>query len=269
MANFSYMLAPIEDITSNSFRIICYKYGADLAFTEMIRIGGIARNNKITWSKIELKDNTPTIIQLLGSNEQHFKRFLHKFEPSGGFKGFNLNLGCPDPKALKAGHGCAMVRRISKTRKIISILKDHGYKASIKMRLGINKKDKENKVYIHLIEVIDADFFVVHARYGIQSYDEPSDFSVYAGCVNTGKKIIANGDIKTIEQIDQLKAIGVEGAMIGRAAVLDPSIFNKLKGIPSPPLKHILDEYLELSTKLNEPSKYRKNLTLVMNHVRK
>lgn len=256
------MLAPLEDITSCSFRNICYKYGADLTFTEMIRIGGLARNNNITWSKIELKDETPTIIQLLGSNENHFKRFLSKFEPSNGFKGFNLNLGCPDPKAIKAGHGCAMVRRISKTKKIMNIFKDYGYKASIKMRLGISKKDKENKVYLHLIDAVNADFFVVHGRYGLQTYGEPSDFNIFADCVKTGKKIIANGDIKTKEQITQLKDIGVKGVMIGRAAVSDMSIFNQLKGIPSPPLKTILNEYSELSTKFNEPSKYRKCVTI-------
>jgi len=263
------MLAPIEGVTISSFRAICYKYGADLTFTEMTRIGGLARNNKISWSRLELRDDTPTVIQILGSNEQQFKKFLHKFEPSNGFKGFNLNLGCSDPKAIKQGHGCAMVRRISKTRRIINIFKDNGYKASIKMRLGINKKDKENKVYIHLIDAIDAEFFVVHARHGMQSYDEPSDFSVYAECVNTGKKIIANGDIKTREQVDYLKSVGVQGAMVGRAAVLDPFIFNNLKGISSPSLKNILDEYLELSAKLNEPSRYRNNLTLVMKNIKK
>lgn len=265
MTPFSYMLAPIEDMTSCSFRTLCYRYGADLTFTEMIRIGGLAKSNKITWSRIELKDDTPAVIQLLGSNEQHFKRFLNKFEPSKGFKGFNLNLGCPDPRAIKAGHGCAMVRRISKTRKIMGIFKDHGYNASIKMRLGISKEDKHNKVYIHLIEAIDAEFFVVHARYGSQSYKEAADFSVYDRCVKTGKTIIANGDISTKEQVDYLKSAGLKGVMIGRAAVLDPPIFNKLKGMPSPPLNKILGEYLGLSKRFDEPFRYKKNITSRMN----
>ena len=118
MVSFSYMLAPLEDMASNAFRSICHKYGADLTFTEMTRIESLAKKNKSTWSRIELKDDTPTVIQLFGAKEMHFKRFLNMFEPSRGFKGFNLNLGCPDPKVIRLGQGCAMVRRISKTRKI-------------------------------------------------------------------------------------------------------------------------------------------------------
>ena len=261
MVSFSYMLAPLEDMASNAFRSICHKYGADLTFTEMTRIESLAKKNKSTWSRIELKDDTPTVIQLFGAKEMHFKRFLNMFEPSRGFKGFNLNLGCPDPKVIRLGQGCAMVRRISKTRKILDIFKDYKYKISIKMRLGINKRDKEYKAYLNLLNNVDADFFVIHARYGMQNYEEPADFSVYEECVKTGKEIIANGDIKTREQVEYLKEVGVKGVMIGRAAVLDPSIFNKLKGIPSPTIQSIVKEYIEMNNKFNEPFKYRKNIT--------
>lgn len=257
MTIFGYMLAPIEDMTSNAFRTICHKYGADLTFTEMIRVRSLAEKNKNTLSRLEFKDDTPTIIQLIGEKELYFKRFLKMVEPS---KGFNLNIGCPNPQLINIGQGCAMIRRISKTRKIVNIFRDRGFKISLKMRLGINKKDKENKVYLNLIDAVDADFFVVHARHGQQSYQEPADFSVYEECVKTGRTIIANGDIKTKEQIDFLKGVGVQGAMIGRAAVLDPSIFNKLKGIFSPPLETIFKEYEELSNSFNEPFRYRKNI---------
>ena len=129
------------------------------------------------------------------------------------------------------------------------------------MRLGINKRDKEYKAYLNLLNNVDADFFVIHARYGMQNYEEPADFSVYEECVKTGKEIIANGDIKTREQVEYLKEVGVKGVMIGRAAVLDPSIFNKLKGIPSPTIQSIVKEYIEMNNKFNEPFKYRKNIT--------
>jgi len=250
MADFEYMLAPVEDMTSNAFRTICHRYGADLTFTEMTRVEGLARKNKSTWSRIDLKDDTPTVIQLLGAKEFCFKKFLSMFEPPKGFKGFNLNVGCPNPQVVKLGQGCA----------IIEIFRDHSFPASIKMRLGINKKDKENKAYLHLIEAVDADFFVVHARYGSQTYAEPADFSVYEECVRTGRNIIANGDIKTKEQAESLKGIGVKGVMVGRAAILDPSIFNKLKGVSSPDLKIIMKEYMELSKNFDEPFKYSKNI---------
>ncbi len=255
------MLAPIEDMTSNAFRTLCHRYGADLTFTEMAKVGALAKNNKSTWSRLECKDETPTSIQLLGSREQYFSKFLGMFEPSKAFRGFNINLGCPSPDVIKFGQGCAMIRKISKTKKIIGIFKDHGFDVSIKMRLGMNKKDKEYKIYLKIIESTDADFFVVHARHGMETYARPADFGVYEECANTGRIIIANGDIRTIEQVEYLKGIGMKGVMIGRAAVLDPAIFNRLKGLPCPQPKRINEEYLILSEKFQEPSKYKNNIS--------
>lgn len=254
------MLAPIEDMTSNSFRTICYKYGADLTFTDMSRILSLSRKNRSTWDKIEIKNETPTVIQLIGNNEHGLKKFLSLFEPKNGFQGFNLNIGCPAPNFVDYGMGCAMIKRISKTRKILNIIRDNGYNASIKMRLGLTKAEKEKKVYLNLIDGVDADFFVVHARYGLQTYAEPADFNVYQDCVNLGKNIIANGDIKTKEQVKELKEIGLKGVMIGRAAITDPGIFNKLKGIQCPLKEQIIKEYLQLAEQFNEAFKYKKNI---------
>jgi len=260
MENFTYMLAPIEDMTGNAFRSICHKYGADLTFTELVRFGSLAKKNNTTWQRIILKDETPTVIQLIGHRDIFLKKFLSMFERQPGFKGFNLNLGCPAPNFVNHGVGCAMVKRVSKTKKLVNIIKDAGFSVSIKMRLGLNQYEKERKAYLNLIDAVDADFFVVHARHGKQSYAEPADFSVYEECVKTGKTIIANGDIKTKEQIDFLKSVGIKGAMIGRAAILEPSIFNKLKGISSPPLETIFKEYEALAAKFDEPFRYRKNI---------
>ncbi|MFH1364880.1 MAG: tRNA-dihydrouridine synthase family protein [Candidatus Aenigmatarchaeota archaeon] len=254
------MLAPLEDMTSNAFRTLCHRYGADLTFTEMAKVGALAKNNKSTWSRLECKDETPTVIQLLGSKEQHFRKFLDMFEPSKAFRGFNINLGCPSPDVIKFGQGCAMIRKISKTRKIIDIFRDYGFDVSIKMRLGMNEKEKEYKVYLKIIESADADFFVIHARHGMQTYASPADFEVYEECAKTGKVIIANGDIRTMEQVEYLKDIGINGVMIGRSAVLDPAIFNRLKDLPSPQPKKIKEEYLILSEKFQEPLKYKNNI---------
>lgn len=260
MKDFVFMLAPLEDMSSNALRSVCHKYGADLTFTELVRFESLAKNNKSTWDRVVFHDETPTVIQLIGHKELFLKKFLSMFEPSKCFEGFNLNLGCPAPNFVNFGAGCAMVKRVSKTKKLVEIIKDRGYKASIKLRLGLNRFEKERKVFLNLIDGVDADFFVVHARHGQQSYNEPADFSVYADCVRTGKVIIANGDISTKEQVESLKSVGVNGVMIGKPAVLDPSIFNKLKGLPCPPIGDIVKEYTALSEKFDEPFRYRKNV---------
>ncbi|MBW3010788.1 tRNA-dihydrouridine synthase family protein [Candidatus Woesearchaeota archaeon] len=266
MAKFKYMLAPIEDMTSNAFRTLCHRQGADLTFTELTRVEGLAKKNKATWSRLSFNDKTPTVIQLLGANEQHFKKFLSMFSPHPGFKGFNLNLGCPSPQVIRLGQGAAMIRRIAKTKKVIKIFRDAGYPISIKMRLGITRIDREHKSYLNLLRAVDADFFVIHARYGQQTYQEPADFSVYEECVRTGRNIIANGDITDKEKVNLVKDAGVKGVMIGRGAIYDPRIFRRLKDLPgkTPSLEDLKKEFLNLTEKYKEPFKYRKNITKIM-----
>lgn len=258
--DFIYMTAPMEDTTDAVFRTLAHKYGADLTFTEMTRIESLGRNNQSTLLKIEIPDNTPTQIQLVGSNEQSLKKFLSKYEPLNGFMGFNFNLGCPSPHIVGQGYGCAMIKRISKVKKLVATVKDKGYPCSIKMRLGLNGFEKEKKVYLNLIDAVDADFFVVHTRHGAQHYEEPADYSVLKECVALGKKIIANGDVSSKNQIEHLQSLGVNGVMVGRAAIRDIAIFDRLKGKQAPEVPELIKEYSALAEKWNSRFKYRENI---------
>jgi len=219
----------MEGHTGPEFRELCYTKGANSTFTEMARISSLARGNRSTLEKIQIFHSVPTYIQLLGSNEKELDTFLQKFTSQKGFLGFNLNLGCPSPDIIQQGLGCALIKRIHKVNQMVQVIRNRGYPVSIKLRVGMNKFEKEKKVYLNLIREVDADFFVVHARHGKETSKDPVDVSVYEECVATGKVIIANGDIKTKEQIQYLKSIGVKGAMIGRAATENPNIFNTLK----------------------------------------
>ncbi len=229
MKYFELMLAPMEDHTDPEFRELCYKKGADSTFTEMARISALARGNKSTLEKIKIPKPIPTHIQLIGSNEKDLNKFLQNFSPPKGFLGFNLNLGCSSPNMVQRGLGCALIKRISKVKKMVQTVRNCNYPISIKLRLGMNKFEKQKKSYLNLIYEVDADFFVVHARHGKETLKDPADFSIYNECVKTDKIIIANGDIKTKDQIQDLKEIGIKGVMIGRAALRTPSIFNNLK----------------------------------------
>lgn len=257
---FYYMLAPIEDMTDSCFRTLCYRYGADLTLTELIRFESLAKNNKSSWERIKLYDDTPTLAQIIGEREQFLKKFLSKFLPEKGFFGFNLNLGCPAPNFVNKGVGCAMVKRVSKTKKLIDIIKGYGYCASIKMRLGLNKYEKEKKAYLNLIKGVNADFFIVHARHGNQTYNEKADWNVFPECAKTGKNIIANGDIKTKDDVEKIRSFGCKGVMIGRAAITNPLIFAELKGLSLPPIDKIKAEYNALLKERNSPFRYRKNI---------
>ncbi|MFA5108489.1 MAG: tRNA-dihydrouridine synthase family protein [Candidatus Micrarchaeia archaeon] len=226
---FQLMLAPMEGIGNCAFRTLCHENGADLTFSEMARVANLARGKKGEIDKIKIMSATPTQIQLAGAKLSDYKKFLLEFEPENGFGGFNLNLGCPSPSFIRQGIGAAMIKRVSRVKEIVGIIKEHGFECSIKLRLGLNKYEKEKGAYLNLIENVDAQFFVVHAKTADQEDKEAADFSVYEKCVKTGKKIVANGDIKTKEQVLELKNAGLYGAMIGRAAIKNPKIFAMMK----------------------------------------
>lgn len=225
---FQLMLAPMEGYTDNSFRTLCYRYGADLTFTGIARVANLAMLKRGELEKIEITNSTPTQIQLAGSKISEYEKFLSGFKPTEGFRGFNLNLGCSSPEFLKQGVGAAMIKRISRVDEIVKLINKSGYDCSIKLRLGLDDYEKEKGAYLNLISNVSASLFVVHARTAKQTLEDPADFSVYAKCVDTGKRIVANGDIKTKKQIAWLKKTGLFGAMIGRAAIGNAKLFREL-----------------------------------------
>lgn len=226
---FQLMLAPMEGITNCRFRTLCFKHGADLTFTEIARVGNLARKKKGELELIKLTDSTPTQIQLAGAKLEEYEKFLSSFEVQKGFEGFNLNLGCSSPEYLMQGAGAAMIKRVTRVNDIVKMISDKGHECSVKLRLGVNKFEKEKGAYLNLIEKVDAQFFVVHARTADQKLSDEADFLVYEKCVSTGKKIVANGDIARKEQVLELKEMGLYGAMVGRAAKVNPKIFEEMK----------------------------------------
>ncbi len=261
---FAYMLAPLEGIAGPAFRTLCHRHGADLTFTEMTRVTALVAGNKSTLSRIELKDGTPTVIQLLAAKEMELERFLGSFEPCKGFEGFNLNMGCPSQDIIRAGLGCALVKRVAKAKKLVDIIHAHSFEASIKMRLGLNESEKQAKAYLSLINGVDADYFIVHGKHGKENCKTLCDYSVFKECAKTGKAIIGNGEIKRKADIEFLKSVGIKGAMIGRAAIKDPAIFDRLKGIKAPDVQKLKEEYSAIAEALGTDEKYRKNALNLM-----
>lgn len=258
------MLAPLDGATDNAFRELCFRHGADLTFTEMARLSGVTRKNKSTMRKIEILSEVPTQIQFAPDSEKALESFLVNFKPPKGFSGINFNLGCPSNNFIREGLGCAMIKRVSKVSRMVNIVKNIGLKCSIKMRLGMNGYEKKSKVYLNLINGVEADFFVIHARHGTENYMSEVDNKAYFECVKTGKNIIANGDIDSIKKVDILKEMGIKGVMIGREAIRNPAIFEQLKFSKKPDFGELRKEYIALSEKYFEPNnpdtKYRDNV---------
>ena len=111
---------------------------------------------------------------------------------------------------------------------------------------------------------MDADFFIVHAKTAAQGSSEPADDSVYPECVDAagGRPVIANGDIDTTGAVEKFRGMGVQGIMMGRAAIRNPPIFDEVKndlGLNSPKKitpnrSELMDEYRQLSKAIGSPA---------------
>ncbi|MDP3728614.1 MAG: tRNA-dihydrouridine synthase family protein [bacterium] len=260
-----FWLAPLEGVSDCAFRTLCYQYGADLTFTEMIRVDSLVRKNKSTLALLDLKNDTPTGIQLLAVKPEMLKQFVKKF-PFYGIDPvcFNLNLGCPSPDVIIQGGGAALVKRTKRVAELVTILKKLGYPVSLKIRLGLNVQEKEHKVYLNLIRDVDADAFIIHARHARQKSSEGADWTIFPECLDTGKHIVANGDITERKDIEYFKKIGIKEVMIGRAAIRNPSVFQYLKSKEKVSLEVLKKEYNLLANKYPSSAKYKKNVLSYM-----
>ncbi len=268
------MLASLERYSDSVFRTLTYNHGAELTFTEMAHVESFLNRNRASLEKIEPRDATPVQIQLLTGNEGKLDRFLSDFKPFPGFRGFNLNLSCPSKDVIRQGKGAAMVKRGAKTARLVSLIRDHGHPVSVKIRLGLNRIEKDKKLYLNNLGGVDPDFFVVHAKHAAQGSCEKEDYSVYPECVEAarGIPVIANGGIETPETVQSLVEMGVAGVMMGRPALGNPAIFDYMKnglGVNDPPkpvpsaddLKREYDDILEA---IGGSEKYRSRFLKVV-----
>lgn len=254
-------LAPLEGVSDCAFRTLCYRHGADVTFTEMIRVDSLVRKNKATLNMLDLLSEAPAGIQLLAVKQIMTKTFVEQFSSFHiNPVQINLNLGCPSPEVIRQGGGAALIKRTQRVSELVSILKKLGLPVSLKIRLGLNAYEQKHKVYLHLLKNVDADAFIVHARHARQSSKEAADWNIFEECIATGKHIIPNGDISEREHIAYFRQLGVKEVMIGRAAVRNPSVFNYLKGAEKKSIEALRREYLQLCEGYPNISKYKENV---------
>ncbi len=254
-------LAPLEAVSDCAFRTLCYNYGADVTYTEMIRVDSLLRKNKSTLNMLDLKNETPTVIQLLAVKPAALQKFVDDFA-SYNVKpiGFNLNLGCPSPEVIREGSGAALIKRVARVQELVRILKQLGLPVTIKMRLGLNQYEKDHKVYLNLIKDVDADGFIVHARHAREKSMDPADWKVFEEIIKTGKKIIANGDITRPVDVEHFKKLGISEVMIARGATTNPAIFRVLKGKAAVSLDAVRKDYELLCHQYPNHPKYKESV---------
>lgn len=253
------MLAPLVDVSDLPFRVVCRKSGAAMAYIEMLNISAILHENRHTkdlmrTSKLEDK---PWGIQITGRSVKEFEQAVPHLEP---YDIVDINCGCPSIRITDNGSGSFLLRNPEKIAGMVKTLKDAGVTTTAKIRLGF----RQNNVLkvAKAIEKAGADAITVHARLAHHGSDVPADWK-WVGKVkkSVGIPVIGNGDVRDGKSAEDMLEIA-DGAMIARAAIGDPLVFERIlhylntgKEKPFDQKKNtrMFLEYLKLENRMGDP----------------
>lgn len=227
------MLAPMEDVTDPSFRLICREQGAAMVYTEFVSAEALVRNINSTTRKLTIDDKErPVAIQIYGREPEAMveaAKIVEQAHPDI----LDINFGCPVKKVAAKGAGAGMLRNPEKMLAITKAVVDSvSVPVTVKTRLGW---DCENKIITELaprLQDCGIKALTIHGRTRSQMYTGDADWTLI-GEVKADPRIeipiIGNGDIKTAEQAkNAFDTYGVDGVMIGRASFGAPWIFREV-----------------------------------------
>lgn len=252
-------LAPMEAVTDVVFRhVVEAAAPADLYFTEFTNATGWlhAGDKAIGGRLIKTDEENRLIAQLWGSDPIAMEK-LSTYCASLGFAGIDLNMGCPDPSAVKGGGGAHMIRTPEVAAAMISAAKVSGLPVSVKTRLGYSFVDEWPEWLAFLLRQ-DIAALTVHLRTKKEMSKVPAhhelipQIKALRDSIATDTLLLVNGDIE--DRTHALRIIGntgIDGAMIGRGIFHNPYAFEV------EPLKHSKEELLGLlQLQLNLYDKY-------------
>ncbi len=230
------MLAPMEDVTDASFRLICKEQGADMTYTEFVSADALIRNIAATTRKLHIAPGErPTAIQIYGREVGPMVEAA-KIVEAAGPDILDINFGCPVNKVAGKGAGAGMLRDIPKmleiTRAVVDAVK---IPVTVKTRLGW---DCNNIIIADLAEQLQdcgIAALTIHGRTRSQMYTGSADWDAIARVkANPRLKIpiIGNGDITTPQRlVEAFEQSGVDGVMVGRASIGAPWIFKEMTSL--------------------------------------
>ena len=247
------LLAPMEDVTDVSFRVLCREQGAAMVYTEFVNSDGLVRDVPKTIAKMHtLEEEAPVGIQIYGQHPDAMVDAARMAERAAELTGghgadlVDINFGCPVSKIAGRGAGSGMMREPDKMVAITkAVVEAVGKPVTVKTRLGW---DDQSKIIVELAERLQdvgIAALTIHGRTRCQLYKGEADWTLI-GAVKANPRmhipIIGNGDITDGPSAKQaFERYGVDGIMIGRATFGHPWIFREIRhyldhGEPMPAL---------------------------------
>ncbi|MBK9450603.1 MAG: tRNA dihydrouridine synthase DusB [Bacteroidetes bacterium] len=234
IAEFPLLLAPMEDVSDPPFRMICKQQGADLVYTEFIAVDGLIRDADKSLQKLDIYDEErPVGIQIFGGEIEPMRQAVKYIERANP-EFLDINYGCPVKKVVCKGAGAGILQDVDKmvamTREIVQ---STHLPVTVKTRLGWDENS------IRIVEValrlqdIGIKALSIHARTRAQMYKGEADWSWIKKVTDHPDieiPIFGNGDVDSPEKaVYNKENYGVDGIMIGRAAIGHPWIFREVK----------------------------------------
>ena len=228
------MLAPMEDVTDASFRLICKEMGCDLTYTEFVSADALIRNIAATTRKLEINPaERPTAIQIYGREPEvmaQAARIAAEARPDF----IDINFGCPVKKVAGKGAGAGLLRDVPKLLEIPrAVVNAVDLPVTVKTRLGWDHDSKIIDTLALQLQDCGISALTIHGRTRSQLYSGEADWEAIArvkALPDLEIPVIGNGDICTPEQlVKAFEYSGVDGIMIGRASIGAPWIFHDMK----------------------------------------
>jgi len=229
------MLAPMQGLTNDALRA-CYleQYQPDMVFTEFVRVHTQSRKRIARTDLAEIaahSGETPLIVQLIGNTGSALADAAKQVQDVGCHH-LNLNLGCPYGRMTTGATGGELLREPDKLAEILTALRRSiSGSFSVKCRAGY----RDLRQLFELLPVYEGagiDYLIVHPRTVMQQYSGQADHAITAeAACQTSLPVIANGDINSAAMGQRLlQQTGVVGLMLGRGALADPWLFQRIRG---------------------------------------
>ncbi|SHM35830.1 putative TIM-barrel protein, nifR3 family [Cyclobacterium lianum] len=234
LGEFPLLLAPMEDVSDPPFRAVCKSNGADLMYTEFISSEGLIRDAAKSVQKLDVYDyERPIGIQIFG-NEISSMREAASIAEAAGPDILDINYGCPVNKVACKGAGAGILLDIDKMVSMTSeIVKAVDIPVTVKTRLGWDENSIRIVEVTERLQDIGIQAISIHARTRKQMYKGEANWKYLAEVKNNPRihiPVFGNGDIDSPEKARLYRdQYGVDGMMIGRAAIGYPWIFNEIK----------------------------------------
>lgn len=234
LPDFPLLLAPMEDVSDPPFRYVCKQYGADLMYTEFISSEGLIRDAIKSRKKLDIFDyERPIGIQIFGGDEEAMAlsaKIVDATQPDI----VDINFGCPVKKVVCKGAGAGVLKDIDlMVRLTKAVVKSTHLPVTVKTRLGWDESSINIMEVAERLQDVGIKALTIHGRTRAQMYKGTANWNYIAGVKNNQRvkiPIFGNGDVDSAEKALEYKNnYGVDGIMIGRAAIGYPWIFNEIK----------------------------------------